>query len=134
MGMDDDIGTLYSKVGKIDVRLKEVETVQPFLKEMLERNIQTSEKLTDTLGEIQISMEHLNDKMEQQSLALENQKEEFVKTNQELNNRISNLDQKVDKLEEKGKFDIHMFLKTNWPWIIIVLGLGIGYVSKFVKF
>lgn len=134
MGMDDDIGTLYSKVGKIDVRLKEVETVQPFLKEMLERNIQTSEKLTDTLGEIQISMEHLNDKMEQQSLALEKQKEEFVKTNQELNNRISNLDQKVDKLEEKGKFDIHMFLKTNWPWIIIVLGLGIGYVSKFVKF
>lgn len=134
MGMDDDIGTLYSKVGKIDVRLKEVETVQPFLKEMLERNIQTSEKLTNTLGEIQISMEHLNDKMEQQSLALENQKEEFVKTNQELNNRISNLDQKVDKLEEKGKFDIHMFLKTNWPWIIIVLGLGIGYVSKFVKF
>ena len=134
MGMDEDIGTLYSKVGKIDVRLKEVETVQPFLKEMLERNIQTSEKLTDTLGEIQISMEHLNDKMEQQSLALENQKEEFMKTNQELNNRISNLDQKVDKLEEKGKFDIHMFLKTNWPWIIIVLGLGIGYVSKFVKF
>ena len=134
MGMDDDIGTLYSKVGKIDVRLKEVETVLPFLKEMLERNIQTSEKLTDTLGEIQISMEHLNDKMEQQSLALENQKEEFAKTNQELNNRISNLDQKVDKLEEKGKFDIHMFLKTNWPWIIIVLGLGIGYVSKFVKF
>ena len=134
MGAEEDIGHLYSKVNTLSTKVAEIEAIQPFLKQMLERNTAVSEKLTNTLTNIQLSMEHLNDKMEQQARTLEEQKEEFTVTNRELNKRITQIDQKVDKLEDKGKFDIHMFLKSNWPWIVIILGLGINYVARFVKF
>ena len=123
MAEDKDIGTLYSKVNKLDSRITEIEATRPFLKEMIERNIESNEKLASTLQEVQMSMVNLNYEMKEQSEAIISMKKEF-----------SDVKAKVDSIEEKGKFDIHLFIKSNWPWIMVLLGVGIYSISKFVKF
>ena len=143
-GMTDDIAVLYSKCNKLDARVTKIEAASPFLEEMIARNVASNEKLGNTLQEIQISMVKMNEKMDEQSIALTAMKAELEETSKATNARIDDVDKKVsqriqqvdtrvDNIEEKGKFDIALYLKTNWPWILIVLGLGIAYVSQMVK-
>lgn len=123
MTEEKDIDTLYSKINKLDARMTEIEATRPFLKEMIERNIESNEKLAFTLQEVQMSMVTLNHEMKEQSEAISTMKQEF-----------SGVKAKVDSLEEKGKFDVQLFIKQNWPWITVLLGAGIYTVSQFVKF
>lgn len=120
---DKDIDTLYSKINKLDSRMIEIEATRPFLKEMIERNVESNEKLALTLKEVQMSMVALNHEMKEQSEAISTMKQEF-----------SSVKVKVDSIEEKGKFDIQLFIKSNWPWIMVLLGFGFYTVSKLVKF
>ena len=142
---DGNIGTLYSKVNKLDARLTKIESTRPFLEDMIERNIASNEKLADTLQEVQISMVKMNEKMDEQSEALRIMKEEFEEANFQTNKKIEEVDKKategiakvgerVEEVEEKGKFDIMLFLKSNWPWILVLVGIGTLYASNFVKF
>lgn len=142
---DGDIGTLYSKVNKLDARLTKIESTRPFLEDMIERNIASNEKLANTLQEVQISMVRMNEKMDEQSEALRIMKEEFEEANFQTNKKIEEVDKKategiakvgerVEEVEEKGKFDIMLFLKSNWPWILVLVGIGTLYASNFVKF
>lgn len=123
MAEDRDIDTLYSKINKLDSRMTEIEATRPFLKEMIERNIESNEKLASTLKEVQLSMIALNHEMKEQSEAISTMKQEF-----------SSVKVKVDSIEEKGKFDIQLFIKSNWPWIMVLLGFGFYTISKLVKF
>lgn len=142
---DGDIGTLYSKVNKLDSRLTKIESTRPFLEEMIERNVASNEKLADTLQEVQISMVKMNEKMDEQSEALKTMKKEFEQANAATNRKIEEVDRKategiakvseqVEEVEEKGKFDIYSFIKKNWPWILVLLGLGFMSISQYVKF
>lgn len=134
MAEDKDIDNLYSKVNKLDARMTEIEATRPFLKEMIERNVASNEKLADTLQEVQMSMVKLNDKMEEQSEALASMKQEFAEANQKTNEELSKVNNRVKEIEEKGRFDIMLFIKSNWPWITVLFGMGIYVISKFVKF
>ena len=142
---EGDIGTLYGKVSKLDARMTKIESTRPFLEDMIKRNISSNEKLVETLQEVQISMAKMNDKMDEQAVAIQTMREEFEKANEKTNRRIeevdkkasegiARIDEKVEEVEEKGKFDVLMFLKSNWPWIVCLFGLGFLYISKFVKF
>lgn len=142
---DGDIGTLYSKVNKLDARLTKIESTRPFLEEMIERNVASNEKLADTLQEVQISMVKMNEKMDEQSEALKTMKKEFEQANAATNRKIEEVDKKatdgitqvgerIEEVEEKGKFDIFEFIKKNWPWILVLLGLGIMSISQYFKF
>lgn len=142
---DGDIGTLYSKVNKLDSRLTKIESTRPFLEDMIERNIASNEKLANTLQEVQISMVKMNEKMDEQSAALKTMKQEFEQANAETNKKIEEVDKKamegiaqvgerVEEVEEKGKFDIYEFIKKNWPWILVLLGFGFMSISQYVKF
>lgn len=142
---DGDIGTLYSKVNKLDSRLTKIESTRPFLEDMIERNIASNEKLANTLQEVQISMVKMNEKMDEQSEALRTMKQEFEQANAATNRKIEEVDRKategiakvseqVEEVEEKGKFDIYSFIKKNWPWILVLLGLGFMSISQYVKF
>ena len=123
MADEKDINTLYSKINKLDSRITEIEATRPFLKEMIERNIESDEKLAKTLQDVQMSMVTLSQEMKQQSENMASMKCEF-----------SEVKAKVDSIEEKGKFDIQLFVKSNWPWIMALLGFGFYAVSKFIKF
>lgn len=142
---DGDIGTLYSKVNKLDSRLTKIESTRPFLEEMIERNVASNEKLANTLQEVQISMVKMNEKMDEQSEALKTMKKEFEQANATTNKKIEEVDKKatdgiiqvgerIEEVEEKGKFDIFEFIKKNWPWILVLLGLGIMSISQYFKF
>lgn len=123
MTEEKDTDILYRKINKLDSRMTEIEATRPFLKEMIERNIESNEKLSSTLQEVQMSMVNLNHEMKEQSEAMISMKKEF-----------SDVKAKVESIEEKGKFDIHSFIKSNWPWIMFLLGIGFYSISKFVKF
>lgn len=145
MAEEKDIETLYSKVNKLDSRMTKIESTRPFLEDMIRRNVGTNEKLVETLQEVQISMVKMNEKMDEQSMAIAAMKQEFEVANAETHEKIEAVDkraaeeiakvgERVEEVEEKGKFDIHLFIKSNWPWILILLGVGFYTISKFVKF
>lgn len=121
--MADDIGILYHKVNDLSVRVTELESTRPFMQEMIEREIKVSEKLDATLDAVQLSMVQMNAKMDEQSKAIEMLQKNSVESNKRLNNRL-------DDLEEKGKFDFLSYIKANLPTIILT-GVVVGaYVAK----
>ena len=132
--MSDDISILYGKVNKLSERVTEIEVTRPFLQEMIDRNIASNEKLAETLNDVRLTMAHMNDKMDEQSATIQTMKEEFEESNRKTNERIGEVDRKIESLEEKGKFDIIGMLKVNFPWIVVILGLGIAYASQYFKF
>lgn len=121
--MADDIGILYHKVNDLSERVTELESTQPFMQEMIEREIKVSEKLDATLDAVQLSMVQMNVKMDEQSKAIEMLQKNSVESNKKLNNRL-------DDLEERGQFDFLTYIKTNLPTIILT-GVVVGaYVAK----
>lgn len=131
---DGDIGVIYSKLNKLDNRITELESTRPFLKEMIERNIASNEKLGETLQEVQESMIKMNDKMDAQAEMIETMRKEFEEANKKTNDRIGKIDEKVAEIDNRSKFDMLGFFKKNFPWIVVIIGLGIAYASTFIKF
>lgn len=142
---ENDIGTLYSKINKLDTRVTELESTRPFLKEMIERNIASNEKLSNTLHDVQISMIKMNEKMDDQTQSFKQLQQDFEEVSkktdakielvkQETFDKIEKVNDKVKEVEEKGKFDIMLFIKANWPWIVALLGVGFLYIADKVKY
>lgn len=129
-----DIQNICEKINNIDVRLAKMESTRPFLEDMIERNIVTNEKLAETLQDVQLSMVSLNEKMKEQSEAIDLIRNEFSDVSQEIDDRITKIDYKVEKVKDKGKFDILGYLQHQWPTIVILIGAGSLYLSKYIKF
>ena len=121
--MADDIGILYHKVNDLSERVTELESTRPFMQEMIEREIKVSEKLDATLDAVQLSMVQMNAKMDEQSKAIELLQKNSVESNNRLNNRL-------DDLEERGQFDFLSYVKTNLPTIILIGVVAGAYVAK----
>lgn len=134
MAEEKDIEVIYSKINKLSNEVAEMKATRPFLLQMIERNIASNEKLAETLHQVQTTMVTLNEKIDTQSKALETLRDDFTEGYNKNNRRFLELDGKIEMIEEKGKFDIQMYIKQNWPWILILIGLGINFVSRFVKF
>ena len=131
---EKDIDILYKKVNDHDTRLTRIETSSPFLQDMLKRSIESSEALAKTMHEVQISMSGLNTKMQEQMESMEAMKNDFTVANTKLTKDIAKVNDKVESIEEKTKFDILNFIKKNWPWIMLLIGLGINYLSQYAKY
>lgn len=134
MADEKDIEVIYSKINKLSNEVAEMKATRPFLLQMIERNIASNEKLSETLHQVQTTMVTLNEKIDTQSKALETLRDDFTEGYNKNNKRLLELDGKIETIEEKGKFDIQMYIKQNWPWILILIGLGINFASQFVKF
>ena len=134
MADEKDIEVIYSKINKLSNEVAEMKATRPFLLQMIERNIASNEKLAETLHQVQTTMVTLNEKIDTQSKALETLRDDFTEGYNKNNKRFLELDGKIETIEEKGKFDIQMYIKQNWPWILILIGLGINFASQFVKF
>jgi len=131
---DKELDSVYGRINKLDSRVTKLETSYPFLEDLIERSTKTDEKLSETMQEVQISMSKMNQKMDAQAEALTSMKIASEEANKKMNEHISQVANKVEKIEDKGKFDIWQWLKTNFPWIVILVGLGIYSASQFVKF
>ena len=111
--------------------LKEVRNDIQSIKEDMARNnillaqsIDSSEKLNITLTNVQNTMIQLA---------------ENIKYNNEatttLNHKVSNLEDKIDKVENHSKLDIAEWWQKNWVNVILLAGV-IGYIvlGQYIKF
>ena len=131
---EGDINTLFGKVAKLDQRVTKIEATQPFLTEILEKNVTTNERLAETLQEIRLSMVSMNDKIDAQATAIENMKHDFDEADKKTDERIKSVVQKVEAINLEGQFNIREFLKKNFIWLAITVGLGVAYLSTFISF
>ena len=131
---EGDINTLFGKVAKLDQRVTKIEATQPFLTEILEKNVKTNERLAETLHDIRLSMVSMNDKIDAQATAIENMKHDFDEADKKTDERIKSVVQKVETINLEGQFNIREFLKKNFIWLAITVGLGVAYLSTFINF
>ena len=133
MDVEKDIDAIYKRLNNIDKRLVEIESTRPFLKEMVDRNVSVCELLGETMQEVQYSMRALNEKMGLQSTFIKEIREEFNILSDRTNDKIDEVSNKIQLVEDKGKFDILQYIKNNWPLILVLIGLGGAYIAKFIK-
>lgn len=133
MDVEKDIDAIYKRLNNIDKRLVEIESTRPFLKEMVDRNVSVCELLGETMQEVQYSMRALNEEMELQSTSIKEIREEFNILSDRTNDKIDEVSNKIQLVEDKGKFDILQYIKNNWPLILVLIGLGGAYIAKFIK-
>ena len=131
---EGDINTLFGRVAELDQRVTKIEATQPFLTEILEKNVKTNERLAETLHEIRLSMVSMNDKIDAQATAIENMKHDFDEADRKTDERIKSVVQKVEAINLEGQFNIREFLKKNFIWLAITVGLGVAYLSTFISF
>ena len=131
---EGDINALFGEVAKLDQRVTKIEATQPFLTEILEKNVETNERLAETLHEIRLSMVTMNDKIDAQATAIENMKHDFDEADKKTDERIKSVVQKVETINLEGQFNIREFLKKNFIWLAITVGLGVAYLSTFISF
>ena len=131
---EGDINSLFGKVAKLDQRVTKIEATQPFLTEILEKNVKTNERLAKTLQEIRLSMVSMNAKIDAQATAIENMKHDFDEADRKTDERIKSVMQKVETINLEGQFNIREFLKKNFIWLAITVGLGVAYFSTFISF
>ena len=131
---EGDINALFGEVAKLDQRVTKIEATQPFLTEILEKNVKTNERLAETLQEIRLSMVSMNDKIDAQATAIENMKHDFDEADKKTDERIKSVVQKVETINLERQFNIREFLKKNFIWLAITVGLGVAYLSTFISF
>ena len=131
---EGDINTLFGEVAKLDQRVTKIEATQPFLTEILEKNVKTNERLAETLHEIRLSMVSMNDKIDAQATAIENMKHDLDEADKKTDERIKSVVQKVETINLEGQFNIREFLKKNFIWLAITVGLSVAYLSTFISF
>ena len=92
---------------------------------LLKQNIDSSEKLNNTLTTVQNTMIQLSENIKHTN-----------ETTSALSNKVSNLEAKIDKVENHGKLDMMEWWQKNWVNVIILVGvvayvvLG-QYIAKF---
>jgi flagellar biosynthesis chaperone FliJ len=122
---DGDNSKIYAKLEDHDHRITQLESTRPFLQDLIQRSIKSNEVLTQTMQDVQMSMVKLNDKMDEQAKEMKEMKADFEKANKATADKLTTVESKVTILEEAGKFDIQGYLKHNFPWIVVVLGMGV---------
>lgn len=131
---EGETSKIYAKLDDHDHRLTKLESTRPFLQDLIQCSVKSNEILTQTMQDVQMSMVKLNDKMDEQAREMKEMKADFEKANKTTAEKLTAVESKVTTLEEAGKFDIWGYLKHNFPWIVVVLGMGVLYVSQYVKF
>lgn len=131
---DGENTKIYAKLDDHDRRITTLESTRPFLQDLIDRSIKSNEVLAQTMQDVQLSMVKMNDKMDKQAEDLRQMRDDFVAANKAVTQKVEDVEKKVSSLDDEGKFNIRTYLKTNWPWIVVVLGMGIFIATKYVKF
>lgn len=134
MNYEAEIMEMKGNISHLQKDVAEIKATQPLLQKTLERNIETQEKLSNTLHEVQLSLVSIVDKLQDQSEDIDEIKKEMDSNRNSINNKISQVEEKIESVDEEGKFNIRTFLKKYFPWIVVIVGIGANLISKYVKF
>lgn len=123
---------LKKKVNHLEYEeLKEVKHEIQVIKEdmarnniLLAQNIDSSEKLNITLNNVQNTMIQLSENIKHNN-----------ETTNSLNQKVSNLEQKMDDVENHSKLDMMEWWQKNWVSVIMLLGAVVYIVlGQYIKF
>lgn len=123
---------LKKKVNHLEYEeLKEVKHEIQVIKEdmarnniLLAQNIDSSEKLNTTLNNVQNTMIQLSENIKHNN-----------ETTNSLNQKVSNLEQKMDDVENHSKLDMMEWWQKNWVSVIMLLGAVVYIVlGQYIKF
>lgn len=114
---------VLSRINDIDKRVASLEDTRPYLVDMIKRNVESNDKLAETLQDMKVFMQKTNDVLENQSEKIE-----------QMGKSVDGIKKRMDAVEENTKFDIMAYIKKNLPWIIVLLGAGTCWVSSMFKF
>ena len=131
---EGDSGKIYDRLDEHDRRITVLESTRPFLQELTERSIKSYDALSKTMQDVQLFMVKMNNKMDTQAESLRNLQDNMSAGNKAMSEKITVIENRVANIDEEGKFNIRTWFKTNWPWVLIVMGLGIMVASQYVKF
>lgn len=134
MNYEAEIMEMKGNISHLQKDVAEIKATQPLLQKTLERNIETQEKLSNTLHEVQLSLVSIVNKLQDQSEDIDEIKKEMDSNRNSINNKISRVEEKIESIDEEGKFNIRTFLKNYFPWIVVIVGIGANLISKYVKF
>lgn len=134
MNYEAEIMEMKNNISHLQKDMAEIKATQPLLQKTLEKNIETQEKLSNTLHEVQLSLVSIVDKLKDQSEDIDDIKKEMDSNRNIINYKISQVEDKLQNVDEEGKFNIRMFLKNYFPWIVVIVGIGANLISKYVKF
>lgn len=101
----DEIKTIKEEVSDMKNNMTRTET-------LLEQNIKSSDRLSDTLDKVQDTMTRLSESMQHNNKAVD-----------KLSNKVTNLEEKIDKVEDDGKISVSSMFKEHWFNIMIVFGM-----------
>lgn len=108
----DEIKTIKEEVSDMKNNMTRTET-------LLEQNIKSSDRLSDTLDKVQDTMTHLSESMQHNNKAVD-----------KLSNKVTNLEEKIDKVEDDGKISVSSMFKEHWFNIMIVFGMILYILFK----
>ena len=121
---------LETRVFEMEKEIARIDAELPHLKESLDQNTKSFNQLNETLRSFEKTMIHMSDQMAGQTKSLETQQKALDKVVTDVNA----LKDKIETIDEKGKFDIREFFKKYFPWIVVLIGIGVFVVSSFIKF
>lgn len=134
MNYEAEIAEMKGNISSLQKDVAEIKATQPLLQKTLEKNIETQEKLSDTLHEVQLSLVSIVDQLNIQSHDINEIKKEMDDNRTSIYSRISNVEEKINTVDEEGKFNIRGFIKQYFPWIVVIIGIGANLIAKYVKF
>lgn len=107
---------LSEKVNDLEHRVTALEVSKPYMEEILKEVAESNKVLGNAIGGLQGVVNNLSSKIDAQG------------------KKIDKLDEKVETIEDEHRFNIAEWVKKNWPWIVVVIGVGGLYASQYVKF
>ena len=91
---------------------------------LLKQSISSTEKLNETLATVQTTMIQLTESMKHNG-----------EVTNALSQKVSNLENKIDRVESQNKLDMREWWQKNWVNVIMLLGVVVYIVlGQYVKF
>lgn len=90
---------------------------------LLKQSISSTEKLNETLATVQTTMIQLTESMKHNG-----------EVTNALSQKVSNLENKIDRVESQNKLDMREWWQKNWVNVIMLLGVVVYIVlGQYVK-
>jgi len=117
---DKQIAKLNEKLHQTDLKLERNNTIT-------EQSTKAIEKMTDTMDSVKEAMIDISTKLSITERTNQELKENVENLNGKFERLETKVDDKVDLIEEKGKFDYLLWIKQNFVSLVIA-GSLIGYM------
>lgn len=128
-----ELNPLKERVGRIEVSLAENNV-------LTKQSVETSAKLTETMGVVKETMIQLAESMKASNKVAEELSEnvktlstQFVGLDNKVDSKFNEVDERISKIDDKSKFDIMEWIKSNFVSVVLAIGAVTYLISQYIK-